>query len=243
MHIEMRMVAKRFGRTDALKDVDLEVEGPAILAILGENGAGKSTLLRVLAGLCAPDRGVVIMDGERFTRERIDQRQRLHFTPDMPLLFPDMSVARNIATFSALYGKSIAGREESMGRWLGETGAAPLMKRMAGNLSRGQAWKAGLACVAAIGPELWLVDEPFASGMDAIGMEAFRKLARHLHERGGTVIYTTQMVEMAAGFADRVIVLRDGRLVLDQPAGHVRERLGADPSLAAAILTEEPKDS
>lgn len=72
------------------------------------------------------------------------------------------------------------------------------MKRNAGFLSRGQMWKAGLACVAAIEPELWLADEPFASGMDAIGMGAFRRLARSLVSGGSTVIYTTQIFYVLA---------------------------------------------
>src|SRR5690606_27786922 len=144
----------------------------------------------------------------------MDLRKRLHFTPDMPLLFGGQSVARNIATFAALYGKKFEGREEEFGAWLADTGCTPLMKRQVGLLSRGQMWKAGLGCVAAIEPELWLADEPFASGMDEIGMAAYRRLARHLVGRGSTVIYTTQMVAMAVDFSDHVCVIRHGKPAL-----------------------------
>jgi ABC-type multidrug transport system ATPase subunit len=105
----------------------------------------------------------------------------------------------------------------------------------AGRLSRGQIWKTALACVAAVEPELWLVDEPFASGMDAVGMAAFRRQARARAEAGGTVIYTTQMVELAADFADRVCVLREGRVVLWDTSAVVRTLL-ASPAGAEGVL-------
>jgi ABC-type multidrug transport system ATPase subunit len=236
MHIELQNVGKTFGRTRALKDFHLNVPPSSVVALLGENGAGKSTLLRILAGLCVPDSGVVRYDGEIFDRENIALRKRLHFTPDMPLLFPDQTVARNIATFAALYEKPTAGREEYLAEWLEETGSAALMRRTVARLSRGQIWKAGLGCVAAIEPELWLVDEPFASGMDALGMGAFRRLAKHLADQRGTIIYTTQMVEMAAEFSDHVCVIREGGLVLWESSAETRRRIADDPNAAENIL-------
>ncbi len=236
MHIELRNVSKTFARTRALADFDLNVPPSSIVVLLGENGAGKSTLLRILAGICVPDSGLVRYDGKTFSREDIPLRRRLHFTPDMPVLFPDQTVARNVATFAALYQKPTAGREEFLAHWLEESGAAALMRRTVGLLSRGQMWKAGLACVAAAEPELWLVDEPFASGMDALGMGAFRRLARHLADQGGTIIYTTQMVEMAADFADHVCVIREGAKILWETGDEIRHRLAADPNGVENIL-------
>lgn len=236
MHLELQNVSKTFGRTRALADFNLNVPPRSIIALLGENGAGKSTLLRILAGLCVPDSGVVRYDGEIFVRENIALRKRLHFTPDMPLLFPDQTVACNIATFAGIYGKTTTGREEFLSQWLEETGSAALIKRTVGLLSRGQLWKAGLGCVAAIEPELWLVDEPFASGMDAIGMGAFRRLARHLANQGGTIIYTTQMVEMAVDFSDQICVIRDGAMVLHENSMDTRIRMESNPLEAENIL-------
>lgn len=115
-----------------------------------------------------------------------------------------------------------------------------MIRRTTAHLSRGQLWKAGLGCVAAIEPELWLVDEPFASGMDALGMGAFRRLARHLADQGGTVIYTTQMVEMAAGFSDYLCVIREGEMKLWASSDEVRKRLAADPDGVENLLRGTP---
>lgn len=236
MHIELRGVRKSFGRTRALWDFDLSVPPASVIALVGENGAGKSTLLRILAGISVPDDGLVTYDSLIFDREQMDLRKRLHFIPDMPLLFPEQSVARNISTFAALYGKNFVGREDEFSEWLMQTGCAPLMKRTAGQLSRGQMWKVGLACVAAIGPELLLADEPFASGMDELGMGAFRRLARGLVGGGSTVIYTTQMIGMAVDFSDYVCVIRDGRKAMLAESAKLRGYLAREPEGAEHIL-------
>jgi len=243
MHIELHSVSKSFARTRALVEFDLNVAPSSIIVLLGENGAGKSTLLRILGGVSVPDSGQVCFDGKVFSREDMELRKRLHFTPDIPLLFTEQTVARNISTLAALYGKSSIGRDEYFAEWLEETGVAALMKRTVGHLSRGQIWKVELACMAVIEPELWLVDEPFASGMDEIGMRAFRRLASHLVAEGGTVIYTTQMVKMAAAFSDHVCVIRDGKNVMWAESDKIRTSLTANPDGAARILRGEFPDS
>ncbi|MFC7339254.1 ABC transporter ATP-binding protein [Haloferula chungangensis] len=237
MQIELEKIYKSFGRTQALSEVTLDLPPSSVVVLLGENGAGKSTLLRIMAGLCVPDSGLVRYDGVAFSRENLSLRRRLHFTPDIPLLFPEQSVGRNIATFAALYEKETKGREDFVAHWLKETGSASLMRRTVSNLSRGQIYKAGLACVAMIEPELWLVDEPFASGMDALGMGAFRRLVKHLTASGGTVVYTTQMVDMAMDFSDHVCVIKEGETILWDSTTTIQERIGDDPEAAEKILT------
>ena len=236
MHIEIQGLRKTFGRTRALWDFELRVPPSSVVALVGENGAGKSTLLRILAGISVPDEGLVTYDSVIFDREQMELRKRLHFIPDMPLLFLEQTVTRNISTFTALYGKTLDGREEEFTEWLRQTGGAPLMKQIAGRLSRGQIWKVGLACVAAIEPELLLADEPFASGMDELGLGAFRRLARSLVDGGSTVIYTTQMIRMAVDFSDYVCVIRDGRKAMLTESAKLRDYLASVPEGAEHIL-------
>lgn len=236
MHIELRGVSKTFGKTRALDAVDLNVPPSSIVAVLGENGAGKSTLLRLLAGVSAPEGGSVWLDGHVLHRERLELRARMLFTPDTPLLFADQTVARNVAMYRGIYQVPLHRDEERLREWLHHTGAAEMMGKRVYALSRGQVWKTALACVAAVMPELWLVDEPFASGMDALGLSAFRRLARHVVEMGGSVIYTTQMVELAAGLADYICVLKQGKVVLWEPVARVRELLAAGEDGPAQVL-------
>jgi ABC-2 type transport system ATP-binding protein len=236
MHIELNDLSKRFGDTTALDRVSLNVPPSSIIAVLGENGAGKSTLLSLLAGVLAPDDGLIRFDGQTFSREKLELRKRLLYTPDVPLMFMDRSIAANIATFAALYGTRVEDREAELTQLLEETGVAALLNRSAGSLSRGQLWKAFMACAVTIQPELWLVDEPFASGMDVIGMGVFRRLARKLADSGSTLFYTTQMVDLAAGFSDHVCVLRQGKIVLWETSAKVLEMIHATPEGQENVL-------
>jgi ABC-type multidrug transport system ATPase subunit len=151
-------------------------------------------------------------------------------------MFTDRSIAANIATFAALYDTRVEDCEAELTHLLEETGIAALLNRSAGSLSRGQLWKAFMACVTAVQPELWMVDEPFASGMDVIGMGVFRRLARKLTDAGGTLLYTTQMVDLAADFSDHVCVLRHGRIVLWETGARVQEMIHAAPEGQEHVL-------
>lgn len=225
MQVVLDHVSKSFGQTNALDDVTLEIPPGSIVAVLGLNGAGKSTLLRAMAGVCALDKGVIRYDSEVFHRERLDLRKRLLFTPDIPFLFLGKSVLRNISTFIQVYERDVRGREHEIAALMEDTGIAELALKKADNLSRGQAWKLALACCAAVKPELWLVDEPFASGMDVLGIAAYKRVARSLADAGGIVIYTTQLIEMATEFSDHVCILGNGRLRLWEKSEAVRNML------------------
>ncbi len=236
MQLSIQNLTKNFPNRTALDDVTLHIPEKSIVAVLGENGAGKSTLLRILGTVYAPDRGAVFFDGKELYRERLDQRQRLLFTPDHPLLFLDETVARNVASFAHIYERSIRGRETEIAEFMDHAGIAGHAWQPAASLSRGQLWKAAMTCVMAVQPELWLVDEPFASGMDVIGMNTFKRLARQLASAQSTVIYTTQMVEIAAEFADQICVLRDGKVVLWETSEVVRQMIARDQDQGESVL-------
>ena len=88
----------------------------------------------------------------------------------------------------------------------------PLALRPVNSLSRGQAYKTALVALLAVDPELWLLDEPFASGMDPQGIDAFKRHARAAANRGRTIIYSTQLLDVAERFSDRVCVINKGEL-------------------------------
>ena len=108
----------------------------------------------------------------------------------------------------------------------------PLAESPLATLSRGELYKAALVAVLAVDPEVWMFDEPFASGMDPHGLTAFRRLARDAAARGRTILYSTQILDVAERFADAVCVLHRGKVrafgaieALRQPAGDVEGTL------------------
>ena len=225
MQVALENAKKRYGKLIALDAISLDFPEKSVVAVLGLNGAGKSTLLRVMGGVCTLDKGHVRYDNEAFHRERIDLRKRLLFTPEVPFYFPDKSVLRNIAAFLHVFERPTIGREQEIAALMDDMGIAELALREAGRLSRGQTWKMAVACAAAVKPELWLVDEPFASGMDVAGLAGFRKVARGLADAGGTVLYTTQLASLAVEFSDWVLLLNNGQVSRWEKTETIRAQL------------------
>ncbi len=212
MKVAIRNVTKRYGKTRALDNVTLEFEPGEIVSVLGPNGAGKTTLLRCLAGIVGPDEGAVYYDEREFRRNDLATRKRFFFLPDFPFLFWGQPVLRNIGIILRIYEADGPGTEDRVFGLMREFDLLTLANSPVERLSRGQAYKTALAGLIAVDPEVWLLDEPMASGMDPLGQSVFRRMAREAAARGHTVIYSTQVLEVAERFSDRVCVLHQGKV-------------------------------
>jgi len=106
-------------------------------------------------------------------------------------------------------------------RILGQLNLFPLAGMPLGTMSRGQLYKSGLAALFVVDPELWILDEPMASGMDPMGIATFKKAAKEAAARGRTVLYTTQILEIAEKFSDRIAVLDHGGLRVNGKVGEL----------------------
>lgn len=212
MEIVLEGVSKRFGSVHALENVSLTIGAGQVVAVVGPNGAGKTTMLRCLAAIATPDAGRIFYDGERFHRGRVDLRSRLAFLPDFPLVFPGLTVARHIAMILGLYGIEGTDAAPVITRHLEELDLLSAVDTRVGQLSRGQIYKTALTALMSVDPQLWMMDEPFASGMDPGGIAYFKKQARAAAGRGRTVLYTTQILDVAEKFSDRVCIIHRGKL-------------------------------
>ncbi|MBK9137499.1 MAG: ABC transporter ATP-binding protein [Verrucomicrobia bacterium] len=238
MNIELRGVSKRFGGTRALDRVSCELAAGQIVAVVGANGAGKTTLLRCLAGVAAPDDGLILYDDQPFSRARMDLRRRLLFLPDFPFVFWEQTPVEHLGLVLRLYGVERAGREEAAVELLRDFDLLPLARKPLGTLSRGQLYKAALATLMAVDPELWLLDEPFASGMDPHGIDAFKRRARAAAVQGRTVLFSTQLLDIAERFADRVCIVHRGELRACETVAALQSRNGGDGGALEQIFRE-----
>lgn len=236
MNIELFGVTKRYGSIPALDRVRLDFAPGQIIALLGANGAGKSTLLRCLAGIAVPDEGEIHYDGEPFRRDQLALRKRLYFMPDFPPLLTTENVARNLGLILKLYGADTPGVEDRVISLLKDFDLLPLVETLAATLSRGQAYKLSLVAGFAVQPELLLLDEPFASGMDPHGLNQFRRHAREAAARGATVVYTTQLLELAEKFSDRVCVIHGGEVKAFDSVAGLQARLGQQGNVLEQLL-------
>ncbi len=229
MEVELREVSRRYGRIRALDAVSLKLGAGELVAVLGLNGAGKTTLLRCLAGVLAPDRGAVLLNGKEFRRDDLALRRQLFFLPDFPLLFWDRSIIHNLSIVLRLHEQETADAPQRALALLRELDLLPLANRPVGSLSRGQLYKTALAALCLVDPELWLLDEPLASGIDPLAVSFFKQAVRAAVARGRTVLYSTQLLDVAERFADRIIVLHEGRVRADDRLDALRAEAG-DPA-------------
>ena len=222
------------GRLPVLDELDLEIAGGEIVALIGPNGSGKSTLLRVVAGLLRPDGGTVTLEGERVTAP--DPRIGLVFQE--PRLLPWRSAAQNITYPLELAGWPVARRRERLDALTGLVALDPdVLGNHPSELSGGQSQRVALARALALEPGVLLLDEPF-SALDALTRERFDLELLALWDRARpTIVLVTHSIAEAILVADRVVVLsaRPGRVVADLPVDLPRPRSIAD--LDAAVVS------
>jgi ABC-2 type transport system ATP-binding protein len=132
--------------------------------------------------------------------------------PDIPPVPGNWSSLRLIGTVLKLHQVSMQGIETKVEGILERLDILPVAGWAISRLSRGQAYKAVLAAFMAADPEVWFVDEPFSSGMDPRGLNCFKEYAREAAVRGHTIIYTTQIVEVAEQFSNRVCIMSKGQI-------------------------------
>ncbi|HTH06458.1 MAG TPA: ABC transporter ATP-binding protein, partial [Ilumatobacteraceae bacterium] len=190
--LEVSGVAKSFGSTRALIDVDLDVADGELLALVGPSGCGKSTLLRVVAGLAAADRGEVriggrlVEDGSR----RADPEQRdVGLVFQEHALFPHLTVSQNI--MFGLRALNRADRQRRADHWLATIGLPASGDRYPHELSGGERQRVALARALAPQPRLMLLDEPFASLDPNLRAHIRADVMHLLHETGTAAVFVT----------------------------------------------------
>jgi iron(III) transport system ATP-binding protein len=228
-------VAKRFGATHVLHDVDLEVADGALTAVLGPSGCGKTTLLRLIAGFLPTDAGTIALDGEVVSapgRHVPAQRRRVGYVAQEGALFPHLNVADNI-TFGL--PRRARRMQERVGDLLDLVGLdAALARRYPHELSGGQQQRVALARALAPRPSLVLLDEPFASLDAGLRQGTGRAVAQALREVGATAVLVTHDQSEALSLAGQVAVMREGRIVQVGAPDRVYGA-PADPEVAAFV--------
>jgi putative ABC transport system ATP-binding protein len=214
--LRARGLTKRFGQTEALRGVDVEVQRGEILAVMGPSGSGKSTLLHCLAGILVPDVGEVDFDGRRIDHLDEADRSRLRrtdfgFVFQFGQLVPELPAVENAALPLLLNGRPRADALATAERWLERLGLDGLGDRRPGEMSGGQAQRVALARALAVGPRVVFADEPTGSLDSLAGEQVMNLLTGIARSDGVTVVLVTHEPRVAA-YADREIVVRDGRL-------------------------------
>jgi putative ABC transport system ATP-binding protein len=215
--VQARDIYFSFGKTPALAGASLSVAGGEILAVMGPSGSGKSTLLHCLAGIFTPEKGEVWFDGERLDTLSDGRRTELRrtafgFVFQFGQLVPELTVADNIALpllLNQVRRKSAYARANA---WLPRLELDNLGGRRTGELSGGQAQRVALARALVAQPKVLFADEPTGSLDTLTGELVMDLLVSLAREEGTTVVLVTHDARVAA-YADREVMVRDGRVI------------------------------
>jgi ABC-2 type transport system ATP-binding protein len=207
-------VSKNFGHVQAVRDVSLQVESGEIVAILGPNGAGKTSTLDIILGLSEPNAGQVSVYGLR-PRHAIT-RGLISAVMQTGGLLRDLTVAETLEYTASLFARSQSPREA-----LNRAGIAEIADRRVGRCSGGEQQRLRFAMALMSDPELLVLDEP-TTGMDVEGRRNFWATIRKDAENGRTILFATHYLEEADAFADRIILLRHGKIVADGTAAEIK---------------------
>jgi putative ABC transport system ATP-binding protein len=214
--IEARNVTFSFGETPALRGATIAVDAGEILAIMGPSGSGKSTLLHCLAGILVPDSGEILFDGRRVDAMTENQRSSLRrdrfgFVFQFGQLVPELTAAENVALPLLLSGVRRREALRNAYRWFERLGLDGMEQRRSGELSGGQAQRVALARGLVAEPEVLFADEPTGALDSLTGEQVMNLLVAAAREQGTTVILVTHEPRVAA-YADREVIVRDGRV-------------------------------
>ncbi|HVU07367.1 MAG TPA: sulfate ABC transporter ATP-binding protein [Verrucomicrobiae bacterium] len=217
MSVEVKNITKKFGNFTALDNVSLKIESGELVALLGPSGSGKTTLLRIVAGLEFPDfaDSQVLFYGEDVTAIPASER-KAGFAFQHYALFRHLTVFENIAFGLRVRPRATRPNEtkirERVGELLKLIQLEPLAKRFPTQLSGGQRQRVALARALAVEPKVLLLDEPFGA-LDAKVRKELRRWLRKLHDEIHiTTLFVTHDQEEALEVADRVAILRDGKI-------------------------------
>jgi len=223
--IEMVKISKYFGAIKALEDVNLKLFPQEILGLVGDNAAGKSTLLKILAGVYKPDKGEVFIEGKKVQiQSPIDSRKL-----GIETVYQDFMLAPNLDIVANIFlGREITkwGKLAKLSKKEMKKKAAEVLKNelnidfsslntLVMSLSGGQQQIVAIARALLYRPRLILMDEPTAS-LSVRAIEPFLELVKELRKKGSSIIYVSHRLPDVLSIADRIVVLRAGRLVAER---------------------------
>ena len=230
--IRLTGVTKTFGDKVAVKDLDMAVPQGGIVGFIGPNGAGKTTTIRMIMSILFQDRGEINVLG---CNSALEAKDRIGYLPEERGVYKKMKVGAFLRYVARLKGHSGPGVTTKVRQWLERVQLPEVENKKCEELSKGMQQKIQFIASVFHDPELVILDEPF-SGLDPVSMRLLRDLVQDQHKRGATVIFSTHVMIQAEQLCDHILMIHDGRKVLDDSLSSIRAK--HDPR----IVEVEPLD-
>jgi ABC-2 type transport system ATP-binding protein len=231
--IEVQHVTKRYGRVTAVDDVSFRVERGEILGFLGPNGAGKTTTMRILTGYMPASEGKAIVAGFDVFTHPIDAKRRTGYLPELPPLYPDMTVREYLDFVARIKAVPPAERKTRVAGVMERTRIADMADRHCSKLSKGYRQRVGLAQALIHNPDVLILDEPTA-GLDPKQIIETRQLIRSL-AGDHTIVLSTHILPEVAQTCQRVVIINKGRVVAVDTPENLTARLTGSETMYVQI--------
>lgn len=218
--IELKNYSKKYGTFQAVYPTNLKIKSGETYALLGPNGSGKSTILKSVVGLSRPTTGEILIDGENLWKNPEEIKGMLSFMPQR-LTIPDNLTVGEVLDFFCSMKNIPRGRIE---KTIEHIDIKAEMKQHVGELSGGMLQRLGLVITILGDSRIIVLDEPTLN-LDLAGMKHFRRYLKQSKKEGKIILFSSHMLLDAEGLADRVGVLVNGRLVLDQSVAEFKEKV------------------
>ncbi len=216
----MNGVRKTFGPKVAVEGIDLQIPQGSMYGFIGPNGAGKTTTIRMIMSILFPDAGELSVLGKK---SAVESKDRIGYLPEERGVYKKMKVANFLMHMGRLKGLDARGLKPKVMEWLERVELADVSKKKCEELSKGMQQKVQFIASVLHEPDLIILDEPF-SGLDPVNMRLLRDLINEQHTNGKTVIFSTHVMQQAEQICDHIVMIHQGKKVLDDTLSDIRTR-------------------
>ncbi|MCR4590356.1 MAG: ABC transporter ATP-binding protein [Lachnospiraceae bacterium] len=235
--LEVKNLSRRYGSFDAVKDLNFKIESGGIYGLLGPNGAGKSTTMNMITGYLAPTSGNVLIDGHDITKEPLEAKKRTGYLPEVPPLYPDLTVREYLNFVSELKKIKSSSRSGVVGELMDRTKLYPVEGKLIRNLSKGFRQRVGIAAALIGYPDLIILDEPTA-GLDPAQIIEIRELILSLKDKH-TVILSSHILQEISAVCDHIMVISHGKLMANDTPERIADSMNVENRTELIIKAEE----
>jgi ABC-2 type transport system ATP-binding protein len=221
-------ISRHFGAFQALDQVSFEINQGDIIGFLGKNGAGKTTLMRILTSFLSASSGTVIIDGDDIAKHSLKVRQKIGYLPEKPPLYTEMTVQHYLKFAAEIKGVSKSKQKVQLAKVLQECQLEQVKHKTIGTLSKGYKQRVGIAQAIIHEPKLLILDEP-TSGLDPMQIQQVLALIKNQKEQR-TVLLSTHSLTEIEQIAQRVLMIKSGRIVLDGPLDEILKNQDSENS-------------
>ncbi|MEZ7648315.1 ABC transporter ATP-binding protein [Streptococcus constellatus] len=231
--LEIQNLEKSFGQKQVLFGVDFKAESGQILGLIGKNGAGKTTIFHSILHFLEYS-GRISFEGKAISQ---DTYREIGYLPEERSLMPKLTVYEQVRYLANLKGVSSAVVREKLPQWMERLQVKGKLTDKIKSLSKGNQQKVQLIITLLHEPNLIILDEPF-SGLDPVNTEILKQVIIEEKERGATIIFSDHVMTNVEELCDKIIMLRDGKVILDGSVQEVRNRYGKTRLFVSSALSQ-----